>query len=313
MRQARIADVSRYYGSNGLLWDVIESDLDCIIFCAGVGVTMDYTLAENVAQAKARQFPYATYHIPSPFAKLGKSVEEQARTYLAWPGVADALCIGDLEPPSHNDPRMVSGAEAVRYMQTLADNSAGVAPWWYSNEDSVGKMAWPHGLTQWDLLAAWYPYAPPTYTGQYLSFEAFLRDYAEDKTPWVVGTIYAPRLVGWQFTAHGQTPRIGVRKLDNDYSVSTIDAVEFMRKFWAGSVTPPEPQPDLQAFVVITNNLNVRVSPSTSAQVVRQLPAGARVEASEVYAPATGGACWAHLEDGWAAIVHNGSQHMRTE
>ncbi len=286
MKQARIADTSRYYGYDGLNWDMITAELDAIIFCAGIGVTMDYALPDSVEEAKRRNFPYATYHIPSPFAKLGIEIIHQAETYLSWPGVCDALCIADLEPPNVSDGRMVSASEAYQYIRYI-DNQTKLAPWWYSNKAYTDRLGWPAFLSDYNLLAAQYYYMPNT-AAQFDSFDRFLY-YHEARLPtWVEGTIYESTCIGWQFTAHGRIPQIGQRnmsggiKYDHDFSVSTIPADAFMVRFTGGQVQPPQPPPEegiMQTWQIVSDGLSVRSAPKnvTGSTVLASLSTGSKV------------------------------------
>lgn len=317
MNQARIADTSRYYGHDGLNWNRITSELDGIIFCAGVGMLQDYALAESVDEALRREFPYATYHIPVTAAKAGCTVEVQAQRYLSWPGVADALRIADFEPSSRSDPRMVSPAEALAYLRVIGADS-----WWYSNKKYSDQLGNPNFLLAYPLLAAQYPYAPGGEM-EYASFDSFLARWAGRQAPWVAASKYKVNCVGWQFTAHGKTPHIGKIntgggvKTDHDFSVSTIEKDVFMAKFWkgGGTVQPPPGESEM-TFIVQTNNLAVRPAPKADDNLypaTRRLPAGALWVAVDIFAPASGGEAWAQNQAGeWACIAKGGSQHMRT-
>lgn len=322
---ARVPDTSRYYGYDGLNFSVIKSEFNGVIFCAGVGVTMDYALPGSIETAKRTGTQYCTYHIPSPQSKLGISVVEQAQEYLSWPGVKDAVCIADFEPPARSDPRMVSAAESQQYMTWITGHHSD-RPRWYSNAKYTSQLGWPHFLTGYDLIAAWYPYCPPNWNSEFADYESFLSVWNPlALPPWVRNTIYASRCIGWQFTSHGRTPDIsqtntqGGRKKDHDFIVSCVDKEIFMSGFWSGGAIDPEPpQEDFGMVTVVNCNvLNLRSDHVvSSATDTGDLNAGEIVVVYEVWSdPVNTGNIWFKVargngQVGWAAAHYGGKTYL---
>lgn len=238
----RIVDISAYYLTGGADWDKISANFDGVIIRAGVGSSMDSLLGEHVRNAIRYSVPYATYHIPAPASMTSITVETQAQMYYGWYGVADAVMCGDLEPPSSGDPRMVTGAEALRYMRKI-DSLSNKSPIWYTNKQGAQAMSWPADLLNWYLWVAQWYYRKGT-TEQYRDYETFIAERGQGNLPsWVQGTIYAPACFLWQISAKGDAQRYcakpgSVRECDLSLSVLIEETA---RGILFPSQTPPPP------------------------------------------------------------------------
>jgi hypothetical protein len=288
MNQARVVDVHRFYRKGGIDWDKLKINFDAVIISAGVGLVANPLLREQVDGARENDVPYATYHIPSPYAG---TMANQAAYYLSLYGVAEALCCIDIEPPGGGY-RCVNATEAYRYIQEIEDRT-GFALLVYSNpkyiNEALHRPAW---LPYYRLWLAQWPYEYWWLLRQYTGFESFLRKYANQYPAYVRGTDLQSNTVLWQFTCKGDAQALCASAItadpvywrgikDADLNVSTVEKDQFLALL-SRDMPPPAPV-EGDWYNVPVAERNIRRNPNAvTGLIVLTLKQGDQVQVSNI-------------------------------
>lgn len=269
MIQARVVDIHRYYRTGGVDWAKLKANFDAVIISAGVGLTPNPLLREQVDGAIANAVPYATYFIPSPTY----SMTAQADNYLDLYGVREALTCVDIEPPGAKGVRCINAPESFTCLRRIEDRT-GRQPIVYSNPkyiiEALRRPPWLPDYGLW--ISQWvYRIWPICF---YSNFTGFLGKYADKYPPFVRGTAYQLKTVLWQFTCKGDAQalcasartndpiyRYGMK--DADLNVSTIDKTAFLSLLDAINPLPePPPEPEGDWYRVPVAERNIRKTPN---------------------------------------------------
>lgn len=182
MIQSKILDTSSNYGTypNGLDFGAIYASFHGIIPRYGVGSNQDTIFTRTMDEILLAGFPFQTFFIPARPALCGMPIRDQVFRWLDGRGVMLGRPMVDVEPPVYGkNETMVTAQELAEIFDLLEENHPLPAAW-YSNRNYVSLLAWPHFLTEYDLLAAQYPWEPWKFR-EYLDYESFFRDHAGQK------------------------------------------------------------------------------------------------------------------------------------
>lgn len=243
-RQARVVDIHEYYRTGGIDWPRCAENFDAVIIRAAKGLEIDDLFFEHVEMAVLHDMLYITYQVPD----ARKPFDENVDFYLEIEGVSGAPVCGDVEPFRGN-----LGSEYFyrKYFERLRFRYPIFDPWYYGNYNYSGKIGHPNWIKDMFLWWAEYPFDILT---KYREIDRYLSKNPWKIPKWAVKGGYTPQL--HQFTDYGNARgslanektkdpkwKDGIKSAD--FSVSLIDAEEFLNKFGDDG----DPKPDLEERV----------------------------------------------------------------
>ncbi len=311
-------DVSYWQGT--VNWSQISPRPVLVMCKASEGVnTQDATFKGNWSNLKTLNIRRGAYH----FFRLGLDPAHQFDNYQKAITQAGGFQAGDLPPVLDVEnleaatPQLRQAApDAIKSWLDRAQSFSGQTPMIYTN------------LYQWSLISGRNGKVPPAWTANYPLWLAWFPDHPDhfSTPPATVMPAGWTQWAIWQYAKDGRIDGLAV-PVDLD-----ILSDWFAQQLNPGGPVTPGPQPPLppsptppatppspgpspappvyQGTVIAPSGLNVRTGPTTSAQIIKALPAGTKVSGEKIKVVSPGEA-WLEINaplNGWCAIVYNGTK-----
>lgn len=287
MNQAKVIDIHKYYRRGGVDWQKIrENGIDAVIISAGVGMSSNPLLQEQIDGAVNNNVPFMTYHIPSP----SFSMIDQVDFYLDLYGVRSAWTSVDVEPPGPGY-RCINADETLTYIRRISAKT-GRDPLIYSNPKYIVEaLRTPLWLVAYKLWLAQWLYEYWWLRRKYTLFDNFLDKQGQKLPPFIRGKPFQSNTILWQFSDKGIAQKycasqttldpkypLGIR--DADLNVSVIDKADFLDLLDVNFIPPP-PDPS-EEYRITVSDRNVRDLPSTAGSIVDTLHLNDKVWVSSI-------------------------------